>query len=99
MKCQLCLGEKELINRSHIVPNFLYKSILQIERKLVSVNLSDLSSKGEIMQTGYNEGGLLCADCDNRILGSLERYACNHIYTEPTEKSSVTKKFYPGIKI
>lgn len=96
MICQLCLQEKDLIKKSHIVPNFMYKSLLGKERRLVNVNLADLSEKKRYMQSGYFEGGLLCGDCDNRILGSLERYASNYIYSEHPEKFGVKKDFYEG---
>jgi len=96
MKCQLCHKEKNLLKRSHIVPNFMYKSILKDNRRLVNVNINDLSEKRKYMQTGYTEADLLCADCDNSILGTLERYASNHIYSEPSANSGVTRKEYPG---
>ena len=96
MPCQLCLVDKSLIRRSHIVPNFLYKSMFSISRKLISVNINNPDEKIKYMQSGYTEGDLLCADCDNRILGSLERYANNHIYCEPSAKSGVSKNAYLG---
>lgn len=96
MPCQLCLEDKPLIRRSHIVPNFMYKSLFSISRKLVSVNINNLNEKIKYMQSGYTESNLLCADCDNRVLGSLERYASNHIYSEPSAKSGVSRKEYPG---
>jgi len=96
MICQLCLHEKTLIKKSHIVPNFLYKSLLSSQRRLVNINLSNLKEKTRYMQSGYSEGELLCADCDNRILGSLERYACNHIYSETPEKHGTKKTEHEG---
>lgn len=96
MPCQLCLEDKPLIRRSHIVPNFMYKSLFSSNRKLVSVNINNPHEKIKYMQSGYTEGDLLCANCDNKILGSLERYASNHIYSEPSAKSGVSKNEYPG---
>ena len=95
MICKLCLRDKSLIKRSHIIPNFMYKSMLEISRKLVSVKIDDVESDRGYMQSGYNEPDLLCADCDNGILGGLERYASNHIYTAPSGRSRVIHKEYP----
>ncbi len=95
MICQLCLQDTTLLKRSHIVPRFMYKSLLEKDRKLVNVNLNNLQQK-KYMQTGYTEANLLCAECDNEILGSLERFASNHIYMQPSVNSGVTRVNYGG---
>jgi hypothetical protein len=61
-------------------------------KRLVSINTNDIGGKVKFMQTGYTEADLLCADCDNGILGNLERFASLNIYSEPGVSSSVTRK-------
>jgi hypothetical protein len=95
MKCQLCLEDVTLLKRSHIVPKFMYKSLLEKDRKLINVNLRNLQQI-KYMQTGYTEANLLCAKCDNVILSGLERYASNHIYRNPSGISDVTREEYGG---
>ena len=76
--CQLCLREKQLIKKSHIIPDFIYESLYNSEHKLIRFNPFDLSNGNKnktYLPTGEYEGGLLCADCDNRILGGYENYA------------------------
>ncbi|WP_277014312.1 hypothetical protein [Flavobacterium lindanitolerans] len=94
MKCKLCLHEKPLLKRSHIVPNFMYKSMFNGGKRLVSINTNDIGGKVKFMQTGYTESNLLCANCDNGILSRLERFASLNIYSEPSANSLVTRKEY-----
>lgn len=78
MKCRLCLQEKPLIKQSHILSNFLYDNILEDEGSMLVVSqkmLRDPDAKPKPAFTGEFEGGLLCADCDNRLLGENEAYA------------------------
>lgn len=79
MICQLCLEDKTLLKNSHIIPNFLYKGLFDKKHKIVSVNLSDYSDR-KIHQTGFKDKDILCAECDNNIIGSYERYASNTIF-------------------
>lgn len=79
MICQLCLEDKQLIKNSHIIPNFMYKGLYGITHRLANVNIQDLT-KVTYQQTGFKDRDILCADCDNAVIGTLERYACNHLY-------------------
>lgn len=79
MICQLCLQEKKLLKNSHIIPNFLYKGLFNEKHRIVSVNLEDYSNK-KFHQTGIKDRDLLCAECDNGIIGAYERYASNTIF-------------------
>lgn len=79
MICQLCRQEKKLLKNSHIIPNFLYKGIFDAKHKFVSVNLDDYGDK-KFHQTGFKDSDILCADCDNGIIGAYERYASNTIF-------------------
>lgn len=79
MTCQLCLEDKVLLKNSHIIPNFLYKGLFGEKHKIVSVNLDDYNDK-KFHQTGFKDKDILCADCDNGIIGKYERYASNTIF-------------------
>lgn len=79
MICQLCLQEKKLLKNSHIIPNFLYKGLFDNKHKIVSLNLNDYSDR-KFHQTGLKDSNILCADCDNGIIGAYERYASNTIF-------------------
>lgn len=81
MICQLCLEDKNLIKNSHIIPNFMYKGIFGESRKLANVILNDIS-KVTYHQTGFKDRDILCSNCDNVIIGRLERYACNYLFNK-----------------
>jgi len=82
-KCNLCLQEKQLITKSHIIPDFMYQDLFDDKHKMLSFNPYE-RAKGEGYikkpSTGEYEGEILCADCDNSILGSYEDYASKAIY-------------------
>jgi len=84
MICQLCLKDKILLKNSHIIPNFLYKGLFDAKHKIVSVNLNDYNDR-KIHQTGFKDQDILCADCDNGIIGAYERYASNSIFGDHTK--------------
>jgi len=73
MKCHLCLINKTLVKKSHIIPNFMYKGILDDENIMIRLNLSNpkLNKKN---RSGLYEGGLLCQQCEN-LLSKCESYA------------------------
>ncbi|GAA4919970.1 hypothetical protein [Mucilaginibacter defluvii] len=85
--CKLCLKEKELIKRSHIFPNFMYRGIPNEKGQIHVVN-SDYPYQRKTVQSGAHERYILCATCDNEVLGSLERYASNALYRQPYLKES-----------
>ncbi|WKZ29360.1 MAG: hypothetical protein QY323_01360 [Patescibacteria group bacterium] len=78
-KCRLCLQEKELINRSHILSDFFYRDIYGEDHEAYVIPLSSLGTAKKV-QTGEFEGGILCQDCDNRILGGYEKYGAAFIF-------------------
>lgn len=80
--CKLCLNEKELIRRSHLFPNFMYKGIGDDNNRMYLLSSSSPFHK-KVVQTGAYEEYILCADCDNNILSKLERYANNTLYSQP----------------
>ena len=58
----------------------MYKGMRNDQNQMVSRTLSELSAKGKLVQTGFYEKSILCADCDNRILGRLDDYADGLLY-------------------
>ena len=79
MICQLCLEDKQLIKNSHVIPNFMYKGLFGATHKLANVNINDIT-KVTYHQTGFKDRDILCADCDNVVIGKFERYASNYLY-------------------
>lgn len=80
--CKLCLKEKELIKRSHLFPNFMYKGIADSKNRIFEISSSEPFRKKPV-QSGAYEEYILCSDCDNNILSKLERYANNQLYSQP----------------
>lgn len=75
--CNLCLVEKELINKSHIFSEFLYKDFYDDKHKMESFAPKDFLEGNSIekrVSSGEYEGGILCMDCEN-TLSKYETYA------------------------
>jgi hypothetical protein len=85
--CKLCLLEKELINRSHLFPNFMYKGIGDEKNRMNVISSTEPERKVKV-QSGAYEEHILCADCDNNILSKLERYANNNFYALPFKENN-----------
>lgn len=83
--CKLCLQDKELIKKSHIIPEFMYKELYDEKHKLRLFDPKSLfegESHLKKPSTGIYEGDLLCAVCDNKIIGSLESYGYQILYAD-----------------
>ncbi len=80
--CKLCLNEKDLIRRSHLFPNFMYKGIGDDKNRMNVISSAKPLQK-KMVQSGAYEEYILCADCDNNLLSKLERYANNYLYSQP----------------
>ncbi len=86
MKCKLCLQEKKLCKKSHIIPNFTYKRELFRNSKNNSAISFDIKSgKKRNINTGEYESNILCEECDNKIIGSLEDYFSRILYGGKTK--------------
>lgn len=77
--CRLCLEESELIGRSHIFPNFLYNG-MHDERNRLQVLNTNAPEARRYAQSGAYDQNILCRNCDNVIIGRLERYANNNVF-------------------
>jgi hypothetical protein len=81
MKCKLCGHNKKLLKKSHIVPEFMYKDLFDEKHRLHEVLLKPENQlKSKIRQSGGYDKNILCGNCDNKILGRLERYASLVLY-------------------
>ncbi len=69
--CPLCGMSKEII-QSHIVPEGFYKPLYDGKHRAIHVDKNTLDTKW--IQKGIREH-LLCANCDNSILGTWDKYA------------------------
>jgi hypothetical protein len=81
--CKLCLQEKKLIKKSHIIPEFMYQELFDANHKMYAFHPHKIINGEGYMKrpsTGEYEGGILCAECDNQLLGDLEGYASKAIY-------------------
>ncbi|WP_344928956.1 hypothetical protein [Aquimarina addita] len=78
--------EKELIKKSHIIPDFLYRNSGMFDEKhrLRSISKQDLlkGKKPKLRQTGINDKNILCANCDNVVIGQYEKYASESFYNK-----------------
>lgn len=83
-KCRLCLKQKALIKKSHIIPEFMYQELFDEDHKLRSFSIKGLKKVKPIVNkpsSGEYEGGLLCADCDNVVIGQYEDYVSKVLYS------------------
>lgn len=72
--CKLCLKEKELCRKSHIIPNHAYNKVLKdADDSYVYIDRKTAKKFGRRTQTGVFEPDLLCQDCETTI-SSYETY-------------------------
>ncbi len=92
MECRLCLLDKTLVKKSHIIPNFMYKGILDKENTMVKLNINN-PKLNKINRSGVYEGGLLCQQCES-LLSKYESYASDVFYgSKVTARVNLTYKF------
>lgn len=68
MNCKFCGQEKKLI-KAHIIPKKFYLRIK--EDRCLSINSK--TGKYTFQQQGGYDSNILCADCDNHILGEFDK--------------------------
>ncbi len=86
--CKLCLQEKPLLKKSHIIPDFVYRdgNLYHPGHKLKMIELG-AALQGRLVQSGSQSDGvydkyILCDCCDRQIIGSLESYVKPVLYGE-----------------
>lgn len=81
--CKLCGLERDLIKKSHIIPEFMYQYLFDADHKIIvtdTYGLLDKNSKPGYKLTGEYEGEILCNKCDNEIIGQYESYSSKTIF-------------------
>jgi hypothetical protein len=96
-KCKLCGKVELLLNKSHIIPDSLYKYVFNTEHSLVKFQ-SNKNNKYIPNYTrhrnGEYEGGILCQNCDNVVVGqNLENYG-SPIFIQKILNNNTTSKKY-----
>ncbi len=94
--CKLCLNNVELLKRSHIIPDFMYSGLFDKSHLLVKINF-DYSRHNKLFSGEY-ESNILCANCDNVVLGLLEDYGRKIIYGGKKNKNDNIKEYKDFIK-
>lgn len=74
MTCQLCLSKVNLIKKSHIIPDFMYEGLFD-EKHFMSILDVDKKKVVSRKPDGIYDKHILCAKCDNEVIGSYESYA------------------------
>ncbi len=78
MQCKLCLQEKPLIKKSHIIPDFMYKGLFDSKHKIAQKDF--VNNRESFPPTGIYDRYILCANCDNNVLGGYETYAAKELF-------------------
>lgn len=73
MKCKLCPENTDLVKKSHILPDFVYRNVFDDKHRMFEIRLNDGTVKTKIGQSGSYESNILCKRCENDRLGKLER--------------------------
>lgn len=83
--CKLCGLERDLLKKSHIIPEFMYERLFDEHHQTHKFEPKSFFSGQSKMQrpsSGEYEGGLLCSECDNKKIGDLESYAAPFLYAK-----------------
>lgn len=79
MKCRLCLKDRDLLKRSHIIPDFMYQELYDEKHKIIKLSPKNPANFVKI-PTGEYDSNILCEACDNGIIGKLEDYGSKVLY-------------------
>ena len=92
MNCNLCLEEKPLLKKSHIIPEFMYQGFYDENHRMLKISMQDFRIVSE-PRTGEYDSYILCRECDNVRIGELESYAKPIIYggSESLKESQIPR--------
>lgn len=99
--CKLCGINTILLNESHILPDFIYRDLKMYDNNhrmhriiVKKPALPDIKSK--TLPTGEYEGGILCSNCDNIIIGGYETYAKKAMFGGelPVNESPIIQNYF-----
>ena len=57
MICKLCLKEKKLLKKSHIIPKFMYKGLFDENHKILVSKVNPLKKEKLQSDGAYEKGG------------------------------------------
>lgn len=84
--CKLCHSRTDLLKRSHILPEFFYRTIYNADHSLnfyeVQSVFVDNPEPTQKKWKGEYESNILCKNCDNHVIGDLEDYFYKVIFGE-----------------
>lgn len=86
--CKLCEEEKDLVEQSHIIPNFFYKNTVIKEGKCIIWDYTN--NRHHTLQSGIFDKWILCSDCE-ALLNRNETYIKELYYGRDGKGSSGPK--------
>lgn len=92
-KCLLCLEEKLLLSKSHIIPSFFFERFIKQKsnsNKIVKLDLHTLQHVSSPNQCF--ESGILCHDCDNKTLSYYEDYSSKLLFGSLSKRTGLNFK-------
>ncbi len=97
-KCTLCQKEKKLIKKSHIIPDFFYEKsgVYNEKHQIHKIETQEFmkSNKVRFVPTGDYDGGILCKECDNELIGNLESYGSKVLFGGLSKNEEINCKNY-----
>jgi hypothetical protein len=90
-KCRLCGKSSKLIKKSHIIPNFMYKGMMDNKNRMLIANLKNIYAPPQYRQSGIHEKYILCAKCEE-LFSKLERYTAHILFGNPTKDPASFEK-------
>lgn len=95
MKCKLCNQEKNLIKKSHLIPDFFFKSLYNEHGRLIKIDavkmFNGIEEKPSRPPSSTYERFILCAECDNEVINRYESYYAKNIF----HGTEFTKRIFP----
>jgi hypothetical protein len=93
-KCRLCLEEKDLQRKSHIIPEFFYSEckLFHEHHNLYAFDLLQYLKSGRIkpvitkQKSGFYDEYILCSNCDGVIINNYETYTRSFFYSQNLPK-------------
>ena len=94
-RCRLCKEEKKLIKTSHIISDFLHEQLYDEKHRIIKFHPDELKKENPKISTPPSatyEGDILCADCDNKVIGKYESYVSKLLKNKLTDSKKVSCK-------
>ena len=89
MECRLCKKDNKLV-KSHIIPDFLYTGLFDDKHFIAPLDLIEFKRK-KLLPNGFYDKAILCSNCDNVLIGSLESYSRTVIHGSQIKSTPIPK--------